>query len=125
MQRKIVLIAHTVTHFTVDLACFFFFAQVFAPQSVSAAEGTAGFLLFSLLSFGLRPLLGVLLDEHPHLHPQAVGCLAVGIGLLLPGSVAWFSLILLGVGSAFFHVCAAGESVIFARGFFFRNGIVL
>lgn len=125
MQRKIVLIAHTVTHFMVDLACFFFFARVFVPQSVGAAEGTAGCLLFSLLSFGLRPLLGVLLDEYPHLHPQAVGCLAVGIGLLLPGSAAWFSLILLGAGSAFFHVCAVGESVIFARGFFFRNGIVL
>lgn len=125
MPRKEALITEAVAHFFVDLACFFLLAGNFARTAQTTVLLGSGYLIFLLLSFGLRPFIGIILDEMPRLHSQAVGCLLVGFACLLPQSFAWIALFPAGVGSALFHTGALGESLAFARGFFLRNAIVV
>lgn len=125
MPRKEALITEAVSHFFVDLACFFLLAGNFANTAQTTVLVGAGYLIFLLLSFGLRPFVGIVLDEMPRLHSQAVGCLLVGFACLLPSSWGWVALFPAGVGSALFHTGAVGESLAFARGYFLRNALVI
>lgn len=126
MPRKEALITETVAHLMVDLACFFLLAGNFSQTAQTTLLVGAGYLIFLILSYGLRPFLGVLLDEMPvHLHGQAVGCLLVALACLLSPVAPWVALFPAAVGSALFHVGALGESVAFARGFFSRNAAVI
>ncbi|MBO5214343.1 MAG: hypothetical protein J6B86_06190 [Clostridia bacterium] len=126
MPRKEAVITETIAHLVIDLACFFLLAGNFTKTAQTTLLVGAGFMIFLILSYGLRPFLGVLLDEMPlQLHPQAVGCLLVALACLLPPAAAWIALFPAAVGSALFHVGALGESVSFARGFFSRNAAVI
>ncbi len=125
MPRKEALITETAAHFAVDFACFFLLAGSFSKVAGTTLLIGSGYLIFLILAYGLRPFLGIVLDEMPKIHSQAVGCLLVGLACLLPPSWAWGSLFLAGVGSALFHVGALGESLAFARGFFSRNGAII
>lgn len=125
MTRKEALITETFAHLAMDTACFFLLAGTFSQTAQTGLRIGAGMLLFALLSFGLRPLLGWFLDEFPKAHAQAVGCLLAAIGGILPAGWSWGALILAAVGSAVFHIGALGESLAFARGYFSRNGIFL
>ena len=126
MLRKEALLTEAVTHFVVDFACFFLLSGTFA----SVAEGRsavlgAGYLIFLILAYGIRPFVGAVLDEYPRFHSQSVGCLLVGIACLLPPSAGWIALFSAAVGSGLFHVGIGGESLAFARGFFARSASVL
>ncbi len=125
MPRKEALITEIITHFAVDLSCFFLLAGNFTEIARTTLLAGAGYLIFLILSYGLRPFLGTVLDEIPRLHSQAVGCLLVALACLLPSGAAWIALFPAAVGSALFHTGAAGESVAFARGFFSRNAMVI
>ncbi|MBQ5742853.1 MAG: hypothetical protein IIV79_01515 [Clostridia bacterium] len=125
MPRKEALITQTAAHFLLDLACFFLLAGNFTDQTPSTVLLGAGYLIFFLLSFGLRPFFAMILDENPRLHPQALGCLLVAIALFLPPTLGWVSLFLAGIGSAAFHEGALGEGVCFARGYFSRISILI
>lgn len=124
MTRKEAIVTEMISHFTVDLACFFLLAGRFS-LAVSPSLLGGGYLIFLLISFGLRPFLGVVLDEFPRFPAQTVGCLAVGVACLLPVSWGWGALFLAAVGSALFHTGMGGESVSFARGYFLRVGLIL
>ncbi len=125
MVRKEAIAVQSVAHLAVDLACFFLLAgNVSITAETPLLTGT-GYLIFLLISYGLRPFLGAVLDAYPKLHSQAIGCLLVGLSLLLPTKWAWFALFPAGVGSALFHVGAFGESLAFARGYFSRCGAVI
>lgn len=123
MTRKEAIVTEMISHFTVDLACFFLLAGRFS-LAVSPSLLGGGYLIFVLLSFGLRPFLGAVLDEFPRFPSQSVGCLAVGVACLLPVSWGWVALFLAAVGSALFHTGTGGESVSFARGYFLRVGLI-
>ncbi len=125
MPRKEALITEIITHFAIDLACFFLLAGNFTKTAQTTLLIGAGYMIFLILSYGLRPFLGTVLDEIPRLHSQAVGCLLVAVACLLPVGAAWVALFPAAVGSALFHVGALGESVAFARGFFSRNAMVI
>lgn len=125
MPRKEALITESVAHLAVDLSCFFLLAGYFTQIAQSTVLVGAGYLIFLILSYGLRPFMGIVLDEMPKLHSQAVGCLLVALSCLFPASWAWFSLFPAAVGSALFHTGALGESVAFARGFFSRNAVLI
>ncbi len=126
MPRKEALITEIITHFAIDLACFFLLAGNFSQTAQTTLLIGAGYMIFLVLSYGLRPFLGVLLDEMPnHIHAQAVGCLLVALACLLPSAAAWVALFPAAVGSALFHVGVLGESVSFARGFFSRNAAII
>ncbi len=120
MPRKAALVTETLGHFAVDFACFFLLAGSFAQGGKTSILLGAGYLIFLLLSYGLRPVFGMILDESPLLHSQALGCLLVAIALFLPSSWGWVALFPAGVGSALFHTGAVGEGVCFARGYFSR-----
>ncbi len=125
MVRKEAVIVQAAAHLAVDSACFFLLAgKVTQTAETTLLVGT-GYLIFLLISYGLRPFLGTVFDAYPKLHSQAIGCLLVGLSLLLPASWAWFALFPAGVGSALFHVGAFGESLAFARGYFSRPAAVL
>lgn len=124
MIRKEALFTETLTHFAVDLTCFFLLAGPFARTVATTSAVSVGYLIFFLLSFGLRPFLGLMTDEFPRMHSQAIGCLLVGVSCLFPPSWAWISLLPAAVGSALFHTGAGGESLAFARGYFLRSGTI-
>ena len=126
MPRKEALITEIIAHLVIDLACFFLLAGKFSQTAQTTLLIGAGYMIFLVLSYGLRPFLGVLVDEKQnYIHPQAVGCLLVALACLLPSAAAWVALFPAAVGSALFHVGALGESVAFARGFFSRNAAVI
>lgn len=125
MPRKEALITEIITHFAVDLACFFLLAGNFTKTAQTTLLIGAGYMIFLILSYGLRPFFGTVLDEVPRLHSQAVGCLLVALACLLPAGAAWVALFPAAVGSALFHTGAMGESLAFARGFFSRNAMVI
>lgn len=125
MGRKAALITEAIAHLMVDLACFFLLAGHLTATAKTTVLIGAGYLIFLILSYGLRPYFGLFLDEYPRAHSQAIGCLLVGVACLLPQRWAWIALFPAAVGSALFHTGALGESVAFARGYFSRNAIVL
>lgn len=125
MTRKEALITESVSHLAVDFACFFLLAGNFSDTAGTTVLIGAGYLIFLILSFGLRPCFGWVLDETPRLHSQAVGCLLVAFACFLPRSWAWFALFPAAIGSAMFHTGAIGESLAFARGYFSRNAFVI
>lgn len=125
MPRKEALITETIAHFLLDFACFFLLAGDFTASATSTVLLGAGYLIFLLLSFGLRPFFAVVLDEYPLLHTQALGCILTAIALFLPHTWSWIALFLAGIGSAVFHVGVLGEGVCFARGYFSRISILI
>ncbi|MBO5248323.1 MAG: hypothetical protein J6B54_03385 [Clostridia bacterium] len=125
MPRKEALISQAVAHLVLDLACFFLLAGNFSSVAQTSVLAGAGYLIFLILSYGLRPFFGVILDEIPRTHSQAVGCLLVGLACFLPPSLGWVALFPAGVGSALFHTGAIGESLAFARGYFSRNAVIV
>ncbi len=125
MARKEAMIVQSLTHLVIDLACFFLLAGNFAQNAQTSLLVSTGYLIFLLISYGLRPFLGAVLDVWPKLHTQAIGCVLVGLALLLPATWGWFALFPAGLGSALFHTGAMGESLAFARGYFSRNAIIL
>lgn len=119
MKRKQALLAQFLAHLTVDLACsYLLFSRL------PAEKLPAGALIFLLITFSLRPFLGLVLDTFPNLQPQAAGCALVSVGTLLPSSWWGAALVLAALGSALFHTGAAGESICFARGLYARAAIV-
>lgn len=125
MPRKEALITQSIAHFFVDFACFFLLAGSFTKTAQTTVLVGAGYLIFLLLSYGLRPFFGMILDQKPLIHSQAAGALLVALALLIPEKGAWFALFLGGMGSAFFHTGTLGESVCFARGYFSRIALIL
>ncbi|MBP3301065.1 MAG: hypothetical protein J6M34_06145 [Clostridia bacterium] len=126
MTRKPALLTQALAHFAISFICFALLAGPFT----SAAGGEevprwAGFVIFLLLSYGLRPFLGLVLDEYPRLPTQTAGCLTVAVSCLLADPMPWFSLFLAGIGYALFLTAAGGESLAFARGHFLRNAAVV
>lgn len=125
MPRKEALITQAVAHLGIDLACFFLLARNLGQtQQTKILVGT-GYLIFLILSFGLRPFLGLIMDEFPRIHAQTTGCILAAVSCLFPQSWAWVSLFPAAIGSAFFHTGAMGEGLAFARGHFSRNAIIL
>ncbi len=125
MPRKEAWITETTAHLAVDLACYFLLAGNFSQNARTSLLIGAGYWIFVILSYGLRPFFGTVLDEIPRIHSQAAGCLLVALACLLPGKAAWIALFPAAVGSALFHTGAVGESIAFARGFFSRNAVVI
>lgn len=125
MTRKAALFTEALAHFAVSFVCYFLLAGPFASAvGVGSVSHWAGSVIFLLLSYGLRPFLGLALDEFPRLPSQTAGCLLVGVACLLP-ALPWGMLFVSGIGYALFLTGAGGESLAFARGHFLRNALVL
>ena len=126
MTRKSALAAESAVHF---FLCYL--ARVFLSGDLPLALENdrmlvgAGTVIFLVLALGLRPFLGVFLDELPRFHSQTLGCLLAGLSVLLPSDWIWWSLMLLAVGYALFLAGAGGESLAFARGYFARSSVLL
>lgn len=125
MTRKAALLTEALTHFVLCLTCYALLSGSFAAAEGDSALAGGGTVLFFLLAYGLRPFLGVAIDEYPRIHSMSVGCLAVTAALLFPPSWAWAVPMVCGLGYALFGAGIGGESLCFARGYFLRNGVVL
>lgn len=121
LRRKHLLIL-SAAHWAVDFLCFYRLAA-FCRTAESPAETEAGVLLFALLSCGLQPFLGRILDERPKLPVQPAGALLLTAAMLLPERAVIPGILISACANALFLSGAGGESVIFSRGYFARSGI--
>lgn len=125
MLRREALLTEAVARFCIEFACFFLLAGRFSVGVAGKAQTiAAGYLIFLLLSYGLRPFFGLICDEYQRLHVQSAGCILVAVACLLPQNLCGPALFLAAIGSAAFHVGVGGEVLCFARGSFFRAGAV-
>ncbi|MBO5222515.1 MAG: hypothetical protein J6C26_09390 [Clostridia bacterium] len=125
MTRKAALLTEALSHLLLSFVCGLFLFGSFAQSMGNDAvlPGTGG-VFFWILTCGLRPFFGLILDEYPRLHAQTAGCVLVGIACLLPVAWGWGALLTAAVGYALFLTGAGGESLAFARGFFSRSALV-
>lgn len=94
---------YALSHFTVDLCCFF----ALYSGAIGAQHAALWVLLYNALAFGLQAPLGALADGFDDVRPMA----ALGIGLVALGTLAperfFICVLLLGLGNALFHVSGA------------------
>lgn len=115
----------------------------------AAIDATTGFALASLvesvtpvrlailiaayngIAFAMQPLVGLVVDRVRALHIAAViGLAAAGLGMFAAGVDPWMSVVLMGLGSALFHVsggalaCAATPGRSTGPGFFTGPGVI-
>lgn len=81
-----------------------------------------GFLLYSVIAFGLQAPVGALCDKYPRLPVGVMGCVLVAGGLFVIPAM-WAPLLLCAVGNALFHVGGGMDSLVHARGKIRRSGI--
>ena len=126
MTRKAALLTKVLSHFAVSFACGLLLSDRFASSVGWASVLTeGGLVLFFLLAYGLRPFLGVFLDEFPRFYAQSLGAVLVGAAFLLPLAWTWVLPSIAGIGYALFATGIGGESLAFGRGYFLRCGCVL
>ncbi len=121
MKRCDRLIAHTVSHFAVDFACFYMLFAQFIPSRSGPYAATVGMLAYNTIAFGLQPFIGLWCDERGGRDAAWLGCALVAMGLFSPSPVA--ALIVCGLGNAIFHVGGGRDSLIHAEGRMARPGV--
>lgn len=128
MTRQIRLCIHTLSHFAVDLCCFYILFAVFSVSGLSGATVADGFLLYNIVAFGLQACIGYLCDTRAIVPAARIGCaltlLALLIGALAQGRVAGFAALLLcALGNAFYHVGGGIDTLLAAQGRMADNGV--
>lgn len=135
-MKKFPLIAYTFSHFAVDFVCLITVLDPFGERA-EILGGTQIYALFvilyNFLAFGLQMIIGAFCDEHRNFPAGAFGCVLVLAGALctfmIPGVFPeyafnlWASVILVGIGNAFFHVGGGIESLVESGGKLRQSGI--
>ena len=84
---------------------------------MSGAEGGLLIFLYNGLAFGLQPIAGLVLDRLRQAQKgAALGLALASIGLALLGLNPRFSILMIGLGSAFFHAGAGAVSILNSPG---------
>ena len=94
-------------HALVDVIGAGILFTLWQQKTLGAEETGFCFLLFNLVAFGLQPVLGLLLDRWQRPRDCAIaGCLLAGMGVIGFSQRPLFSLVLVGLGNALFHIGA-------------------
>lgn len=111
MKKNISLTVLTLGHFSVDLACLYFYFTNFPQSGLAPILGSA--LLYNFLAFALQAPIGYFFDKFPAKRSTTIGFFFIiggyFLGILHLSSAG---LILCGLGNAFYHV---GGSIGIAR----------
>ncbi|MBO5353782.1 MAG: hypothetical protein J6A77_10845 [Lachnospiraceae bacterium] len=111
MKKDITLPLLTIGHFTIDLACLYFYFTYF-PQCGLVA-GISAALFYNFLAFALQAPIGCFFDRFPARKSTSIGILFVLIGYICGFCRLYAAgLMLCGFGNAFYHV---GGSIGIAR----------
>ena len=113
---------HTFSHAAVDFACFYIlFARV--AQAQSGRTAAVAFLVYNLITFGLQPLFGFVIDYFRSFPAASIGCLLVLVGVCLPQSAALVGLVFAALGNAWFHVGAGSDTLLASHGRMWDSGM--
>jgi hypothetical protein len=95
----------------IEAACAGFLFNIFAAETVTTPRLLSVLILYNVLAFALRPVLGLGVDHFqiPRL-AAAAGCVLTALGLILGVSFPLAGLITATIGNALFHVGAGGIS---------------
>lgn len=111
MKQKVILPILTLGHFSVDLACLYFYFTNFPQSGLTGILSAA--LLYNFLAFALQAPIGYFFDRFPARYSTSIGILFILCGYacgLFHLPIA--GLVLCGFGNAFYHV---GGSIGIAR----------
>ncbi|OPX46196.1 hypothetical protein CLHUN_00120 [Ruminiclostridium hungatei] len=117
------LLIYTISHFSIDLACFYFLAGTFS-HSIGYSRLAIGFLLYNTVAFGTQTFIGYAADRASFEHWKIAisGCVMTAIGLRL-SFVPWPALLVCAAGNALFHVGGGINSLVYSDGRMARSGI--
>ncbi len=106
------LLIYTISHFFVDLACFYFLTGTFL-YSIGFSRLAMGFLLYNTVAFGTQMFIGYVSDKLciEQAKIAIAGCLIVVAGLTVSFS-SWPALFLCAAGNALFHVGGGINSLV-------------
>lgn len=135
-MKNFSLFAYTFSHFAVDYVCLLTVLDPWGIKSeiLGGVQNYALFVIvYNFLAFGLQMIIGAFCDEHRKFPASALGCVLVLLGALCGAFVPdalpefayklWASVILVGIGNAFFHVGGGIESLVHSGGKLSRSGI--
>lgn len=130
------LFAYTFSHFAVDYVCLLTVLDPWGDKKeiLGGVQNYALFVItYNFLAFGLQMIFGAFCDEHRKFPAGAFGCVLVFAGAISQTNVyditpefapwLWASVILVGVGNAFFHVGGGIDSLVHSEGKLSRSGI--
>ena len=130
------LFAYTFSHFAVDYVCLLTVLDPWGDKAdiLGGIQNYALFVItYNFLAFGLQMVFGAFCDEHRKFPAGAFGCVLVLVGAMSQINVydvtleyapwLWASVILVGIGNAFFHVGGGIDSLVHSGGKLFRSGV--
>jgi FSR family fosmidomycin resistance protein-like MFS transporter len=102
---------YAVAHGVVDAACTATVFSIFFRQALPLSQSFGLIVLYGVLDFGLRPVLGLAVDHYktPRL-AAALGCLIAAACALFYSRLPLTALVCAGIGNALFHVGGGGIS---------------
>jgi len=116
------LTVYTFSHFCVDFACFFMLFSWMSSGTHSLETVTLGFLTYNVIAFGLQPIIGFLCDTYRKIPVELIGIPLLIVGLLFMPIPA-LSIVLIGLGNAFFHIAGGIDSLRNSGGKMARSGV--
>ncbi|MBR3952619.1 MAG: hypothetical protein IKJ82_03265 [Oscillospiraceae bacterium] len=135
-MKNFSLFAYTFSHFAVDYVCLLTVLDPwgYRTEILGGVQNYALFVItYNFLAFGLQMVFGAFCDEHRKFPAGAFGCFLVLLGALCVAFIPeaypeyafnlWASVILVGIGNAFFHVGGGIESLVHSGGKLRRSGI--
>jgi len=118
------LLIYTISHFSIDLVCFYFLTGTFA-HSIGYSKLAIGFLSYNTVAFGTQMFIGYAADKASFEHWKIAvsGCVITAMGLSAASFVPWPALLVCAAGNALFHVGGGINSLVYSGGRMARSGI--
>lgn len=99
------LMVYSLAHFLIDATCAAVIFNLYFTQKVNSSTLFLLVILYNLLAFGFQPFIGLLTDKYKCPRESAViGSILVGLSAIFVLFSPIISIILAGIGNAFFHI---------------------